>query len=412
MGLLQLPKLRQKAAPVVVEEKLNPSQMHIAGDYGRDNNSTTYSLKYHRAYDKLEVVRRGTDLLVDALSQINFDLKNKMFTGSSFSPMRANALEVLLNSRPNPYQDTNSFRRSFWMDFLLEGNVFLYFDGDYLYILPARDVTVVSSPITFIKEFTIGEETYTPDQVIHLKDNSATSLFRGDSRLKACQESINLLGSMLTFQTNFFNNGAVPGLVLKTDDILGDKLKARMLAFWTRNFNPREGGRKPALLDGGLSIDSIGSKDFKELDFSNSIKDAEVRILKALGVPPILLDSGNNANISPNIRLFYVTTVMPLIDRYVSAIESYFGYDVKPAYAEVAALRPELKDLSDYYTSLTNNGIMLGSEAREALRLPQLDDPLLDKIRIPANVAGSASGVSGQEGGAPPKGVREYPKLT
>ena len=404
MKLLTLPKLREKAAPdVATEEKLNPSQIHIAGNAGNDINSTTYHLRYHRAYDKLEVVRRGTDLLVDALSQINFDLKDKIHSGSTFSQIRASAVARLLNTRPNLYQDVNSFRRNMWMDFLLEGNVFLYFDGEYLYQLPARDVTIVSSPVTFIKEFKIGEQTYTPDQIVHLKDNSSCSLFRGDSRLKACQESINLLGSMLTFQTNFFNNGAVPGLVLQTDDILGDKLKTRMLAFWTRNFNPREGGRKPALLDGGLSIDSIGSKDFKELDFSQSILDAETRILKALGVPPILLDSGNNANISPNIRLFYVTTVMPLIDRYVAAMENYFGYDVKPAYAEVAALRPELKELSDYYTSLANNGIMLGAEARESLRLPKLVDPLLDKIRIPANVAGSATGVAGQEGGAPPK---------
>ena len=94
---------------------------------------------------------------------------------------------------------------------------------------------------------------------------------------------------------------------------------------------------------------------------------------------------------------------MPLIDRFVSSVENYFGYDVKPVYADVAALRPELKELSDYYTSLTNNGIMLGAESREALRLPKIADPLLDKIRIPANVAGSASGVDGQEGGAPPK---------
>ena len=45
---------------------------------------------------------------------------------------------------------------------------------------------------------------------------------------------------------------------------------------------------------------------------------------------------------------------------------------------------------------------MKGSEARSILRLEPIDDPLLDEIRIPANVAGSASGVSGQEGGKPP----------
>lgn len=44
---------------------------------------------------------------------------------------------------------------------------------------------------------------------------------------------------------------------------------------------------------------------------------------------------------------------------------------------------------------------MLGKEARSILRLEPLEDPLLDEIRIPANVAGSATGVSGQEGGKP-----------
>jgi len=67
----------------------------------------------------------------------------------------------------------------------------------------------------------------------------------------------------------------------------------------------------------------------------------------------------------------------------------------------VVALRPDLKAESDRLSSLVNNGIMLGKEARSILRLEPLEDPLLDEIRIPANVAGSATGVSGQEGGKP-----------
>jgi len=385
------------------EEKLNPSQPYITGGAKEDIQSTKYTYAYNRSYDKLEIVRRGTDLLVDSLAQINFDVKDKIVTGGAEVQLKHKRIAELLNIKPNPYQDISSFRRNIWMDFLLEGNFFLYFDGQYLYQLPACDVTVVSSPVTFIDGYKIGKEVYRPHEIIHIKDNSSMSLYRGDSRLKPCQNTINLLTSMLSFQENFFDNGAVPGLLLKTDDILSDRLKDRMLAYWSKTFNPRTGGRKPSLLDGGLSVQSIGSGNFKELDFSVSIADAEIRILKALGIPPILLDSGNNANINPNLRLFYLTTVIPLIDRFISAMESFFGYDIDTVTAEILALRPELQDEAAYYTSLVNNGLMLGAEARDKLRLEKLDDPLLDKIRIPANVAGSASGVSGEEGGAPPK---------
>ena len=384
------------------EEKRNPSQSFITGGTKEQIDTTKYTVAYNRSYDKIEVIRRGTDLVIDALSSIDFDIKDKLVTGASGSNLKAKAINELLNIKPNPHQDISSFRRNMWMDFLLEGNVFLYFDSKYLYLLPAIDVTVVTSPKTFIDSYTIGKESYKVDEVLHIKDNSSNSLYRGDSRLKATQGSINTLLSMLAFQENFFDNGAVPGLLLKTDDILSDKLKRRMLNFWSTTFNPRSGGRRPSIIDGGLTVQNLGSSDFKELDFSVSITDVEVRILKALGVPPILLNAGNNANISPNLRMFYLNTIIPILDRFIAATEWFFGYDIEANYSDVIALRPELKDEAAYYSSLVNNGLMLGKEAREKLRLEDLgDNPLLDEIRIPANVAGSASGVAGQEGGAP-----------
>ena len=390
------------------EEKLNPSQQYIAeSNAGSEVPSTKYSLRYNRAYDKLEVVRRGTDLLIDAIAQINFDIKSSLDIGTP-ATIRNKRIHNILNTQPNKYQDVSSFRRSMWMDFLVEGNLFLYFDGSYLYHLPACDVTIVASKTTFVDHYRINKEKYSPDEIIHVRDNSINSLYRGDSRLKSAQDSINILGSMLSFQENFFNNGAVPGIVLETEDVLSDRLKDRMTASWRRRFNPRSGGQAPVVVDGGLKVRPLSNSNFRELDFADSTKVAEDRILKAIGVPPILLDSGNNANLAPNLKLFYLNTVMPILDKFVAALEAFFGYDIAANYFDVAALRPELADEAQYYTALTNNGLMLGAEARAKLRLAPLDDePLLDKIRIPANVAGSATGVSGQEGGAPPSDNEE-----
>jgi phage portal protein BeeE len=139
------------------------------------------------------------------------------------------------------------------------------------------------------------------------------------------------------------------------------------------------------------------------MDFDNSIKTHDTKILKALGVPPILLDGGNNANISPNLRLFYLETILPIVNRYVSALERFFGYDVSPITSNVSALQPELKDLAAYYTTLVNGGVITPNEARVELRYEKVTEADADKLRIPANIAGSAANPT--EGGKPKAGA-------
>jgi phage portal protein BeeE len=121
-------------------------------------------------------------------------------------------------------------------------------------------------------------------------------------------------------------------------------------------------------------------------------------IMQAIGVPPILLAGGNNANISPNLRLFYLETVLPVIRKFVSALERYYGYDVEAITSSVSALQPELKDQAAYYSTLVNAGIITANEARTELRYAAMSGH--DEIRIPANIAGSAADPS--LGGKPP----------
>jgi HK97 family phage portal protein len=384
-------------------EKLNPAQPIISREEGTEKSTSKYNFTFNLAYERLEVVRRGVDLIVNAASEIDIDVKDKLNFKGQAGAVRAKTLSILLNWSPNPYQSTFDFRRNLIMDFIIEGNAFMYWDGESLFHLPADRVKIITDPKTYVKGYQYGGETelYLPDEVIHIKDNSLRSIYRGDSRLKAAEQSMQLINSMLSFQGNFFENSAVPGLVLKTKDMFSQKLKDRILRLWSQRYNPKTGGRRPMILDGGMEIERITENNFKELDFASSVVSHENRILKVLGVPPILLDSGNNANIAPNLKMFYLTTVLPIVKAFIMGYEKFFAYDLAPDVSEVMALRPDLRESAEYYTKLVNNGLMLGAEARSELRLDKLADPVLDKIRIPANVAGSASGVAGQEGGRP-----------
>jgi len=202
---------------------------------------------------------------------------------------------------------------------------------------------------------------------------------------------------MRKFQDNFFKNGAIPGLVLKSPNTLSEKIKERMLQAWIARYNPQSGGRRPLFLDGGLEVENLSEINFKNLDFQEAIKDNEKVILKALGIPPILMDSGNNANLRPNHRLYYLETILPIVNKIAYAFERYFGFKLDENVSGIPALQPELRDQAGYYATLVNTGIMTPNEAREALRLEKING--FDTPRVPANIAGSAA--NPEEGGRP-----------
>ena len=52
-----------------------------------------------------------------------------------------------------------------------------------------------------------------------------------------------------------------------------------------------------------------------------------------MGVPPILMDSGNNANIRPNHRLYYLETILPIVRKINFAFERFFGFTIKEDFA-------------------------------------------------------------------------------
>lgn len=376
--------------------KENPAQYIIARDEGINVGSDA-TLNYLQAFDQLETINRGVNMIVSACSSLDYDIKDKKIDGTVVG-VRQKTLNNLLNYQPNPYQSTQDFRTNMFTDFLLEGNVFLYWDGAYLYHLPANRVEIETDSKTFIRGYTYNSEVFfKPTEVFHFKDLNSTSIYRGSSRLSAANRNIKILQKMQVFQEQFFENGAVMGMILTSENTLSQVAKDRTLAHWKVNYSPKNGPRKPMILDSGLKPVNISQESFKDMDFDVSIKTHDTKILKALGVPPILLDGGNNANISPNLRLFYLETVMPIVHKYVSAVERFFGYDVAPVTTNVSALQPELKDVAAYYTTLVNGGVITPNEARVELRYEAKPDS--DDLRVPANIAGSAADPS--QGGAP-----------
>lgn len=381
-----------------LEEKLNTSQGIISLGEGSSVQSREPVFNYRKQYEDIEIVNRGVNMIVDDCAEIPCEIGEQTKGKAIRAGVRKATIHRLLNVEPNPFQDINTFKRHLITDFIIDGNIFIYFDGLYLYHLPADRVTVHPDPVTYVDHYEYdGDIKYTPEEIIHIKDNSFYSIYRGISRLRPARRTMELLSSMRKFQDNFFKNGAVPGLIIKSPNTLSERIKERLLQSWSLRYSPTGGGRRPLFLDGGLDVDTLSDINFKELDFQQSITDNEKIILKAIGVPPILLDSGNNANLRPNHRLYYLETILPIVKKMNFAFARFFGFEIWEDIVDIPALQPELKDQAAYFTTLVNGGILSPNEAREALGKESKEGH--NDLRIPANIAGSASDPS--QGGKP-----------
>lgn len=380
-----------------IVEKLNPAQPNIAADEGSSVQSTQRIVNYRNAFRSIDSVNRSINMVVSACSSLDYDVKDKVHDGV-VNGIRQKTLNTLLNFRPNPYQSAQDFRRELFKDLLLDGNAFIHFDGVFMYHLPADNVEILTDPRTFIRGFKYNAGvTFPENEVFYFKDINSNSIYRGSSRLESCLGNIDVLNSMHEFQQKFFENGTIFGLVLTSENTLSPQAKEKTLAYWQQRYNAKSGGRRPIILDSGLKPHKLQDQNFSDLDFDKAIRTHSERIMTSIGVPPILLMGGNNANIAPNLRLFYLETVLPITKLYISAVERYFGYDVEAVTSSVSALQPDISETAKYHSTLVNGGIITPNEARTELRYPKLDGQ--DTIRIPANIAGSAADPS--QGGRP-----------
>ena len=390
--------------------KLNPAQPSIASLEPFASPETI--VDFEQAYREIEVIHRSVEMIINACIEIPLIVE-----GSS----PAKKVNRILNTKPNPFEDRVRLFRRAYLDFILDGNAFFYYDGADLYVLPANDVEVVPDERTFVSHYnylvsnqqssdlfgfnrgaTKKSEAiqFEPHEIIHVMAENDTSIFRGTSKLKPLLKLMELYHYMLKFQRQFFKNNAVPGFVLTTDSILSQRVKQRLLEAWRSTYTTIfDGARNPAILDGGLKIDEFSTKSFEQLDFENSIERIQQDMAKALGVPYVLLKSGNNANIDANQKLFYLHTVVPMLTQFCSAFSHFFnnGVTIRPDRLKVPALQPDNRTQAIYYSTLVNTGIITPNEAREGLRFPKLENN--DTIRIPQNITGSATDPT--QGGRP-----------
>ena len=135
------------------EDKLNPAQYTIARDEGLSVDSRENKLHYRNAYENLEVVNRAVNMIVDDVAEIPFTVAEKVRGVNPVAKdVRRTRVDILLNKEPNPFQDVSAFKRNLIIDLIIDGNIFIYYDGAHLYHLPADKVKIYTDDKTFVEK--------------------------------------------------------------------------------------------------------------------------------------------------------------------------------------------------------------------------------------------------------------------
>lgn len=391
-------------------EKLNPGQSQIASKESTANRSNTKPFTTARAYKEMALFNRCANMLIDSAAEVDFDVKESRGFTAYGSGIKGKTLQKLLKYRPNMFMDSSNFWRLVYADLTMEGWAFIYYDKEAqsLYHLPASSMVVYADPKYYVSHYEFdGRITYRPDEIIFIKDNAfhvqGTSQLSAQSRVMSSLNTVLRKEKLEHFKEKFFDNGTIIGMTIETDQNLSARAKERKREEIKINHNPRSGKSNVLILDGGAKAKSMQATSLNDLGIDSDMKRFDSDIKTAFGIPEVLMDGGNNANIRPNLELFYYMTILPMVEKVEKALEHFFAFDIKTDTSEVKALSPDKEAQSKELTSKVNNGIITGDEARGELRLEPMGTPEMTEIRIPQNVAGSNTGVAGQEGGAPPK---------
>lgn len=169
---------------------------------------------------------------------------------------------------------------------------------------------------------------FKPFEIMHFRRTNPNDPFRGLGPTEGSMDSIDTDNWMREWNRRFFQNSAIPGVVLETDNT-----SAEMIRLLRESFEDRHGGveraHKTVALPKGVKLAKMGYGQ-KEMDFVEAQGKNRDSILAAFGVTPIVLGLGmgerglNRATAEVQEYVFAKYTVKPKLKRFECYVNEFF----------------------------------------------------------------------------------------
>lgn len=233
----------------------------------------------------------------------------------------------------------------------------------------------------------------------------------GQSPISTLTRTIDIDTKVEQFNQSSLEFGGVPEVVLETEKDLGKGNSRRYKLLFEQTYLGPKGRGGVVVLDGGMKLKPVGLPP-KDMQFQDTAKITQQRILSVYGVPPVMVmdfrDASVLANAQEQIRLFYKLTLRNKARRIEDALTRLFRRTYGPywrirfAFEQVDVTKDPDKErvqaVSDYTA-----GLLTQNEARAVGGHPPVDGGDDFKAPPPAPVI---AGGNGGGNGPPPRPKR------
>jgi HK97 family phage portal protein len=209
---------------------------------------------------------------------------------------------------------------------------------------------------------------YTQDAIMHVRGMSDDGV-NGMSMIELARDAIGLARACEIHGATFFGNGARPGVILSTDQMLSPEAAENTRNQWERAHRGPDRSNRTAVLQGGLKVNELGGNN-QESQFLEARRFQVEEVCRVFGVPPHLvgdLTRSSFSNIEQQSLDYLQNGLMPWLRRIESAIardllegdDEYFAeFDTR------GVLRADAAGRAAYYNTLWNLGVASVNEIR------------------------------------------------
>jgi len=334
-------------------------------------------------------------------------LKIMRVDGNKRLPALDHPLYDVLANKPNDYQTSFEYRETISMHVTLTGNAYSFINRsasrgiiELIPFEPSSVKTVRNDDFTLQYEVRAknGSVKVFPQEAIwHIKGPSWNS-WLGLDAVKLARKAILLSSEIEDQQTGMQQNGVKASGVYSVDGVLKDDQYKALKKWITENI---EGNNNTGVM--------VLDRSAKFLQTSMTGVDAQTletrkyqveEICRFFRVNPIMVGAESKNTTYASAEQMFLAHVVHCLAPWYQRLEQSIDVNLLTkeerqkgyysAFIEDGLLRGSMMNRKDVILGYVNGGLMYPNEGRALLDLNPDDDPLSDKLRVPANVVGAA----------------------
>ena len=399
-------RYQKRAKALTGEDNTTPAYDRYWDKVSAQSNAVAGVHVNHRTAEGVSAVYACVSAISETVASLPFCIYRNTQQGQIQT--QTHPLYALLNRSPNQWQTAIEFREMLQRHVLLRGNGYARLEWDrngritgLIPMHPDR-VTIYCNAINdrLVYEYTDHKGRFfrlNQDDVLHLRYHPDGDYFeyRGRSPIRVARDAVGLAIAEQAHGVAMFGNGAkLSGVITTQPTTTPEQAKNIAQSFADGNSSVLNHGRTP-VLPGGADFKSV-AMTLEDAEFIESRKFSVIEICRLFRVPPVIIQSMEQANYSNSVELSRQFTSLTLarhlccweqaIDRLILNNPYYSKHDLD------GLLRGDAANRASYYQRGIEDGWLLRSEVRHMENLPVV--PGIDATDSPSTstaINGSAA---------------------